>query len=98
MWPITGGSFTGLTSRLKVAVALAPSPSVTVTVIDAVPEAFATGTARKDRLPPVPVTTNVSFGINDVSPEVAETVKASAGPSGSDTLNGISIGMSSGVV
>src|SRR5689334_19553464 len=97
MFPIKGASFTELTSSMNVMKLLAPLVSVTVRVIADVPVALRAGTARNERFVPVPLTTRVSLGIRAVFDETAETVNVSGGES-SDTVNGISMGVSSDVL
>src|SRR5258706_14948606 len=95
MWEIVGGSFTAVTSTLKL-VSVVSLPSLTLTVMIALPDRLATGVSVTVRFTPAPPNTMLSFGINKGLEEEPLTNRLIGKVSASLTVKAIaSVGWSS---
>src|SRR3954471_23263299 len=82
---MVGGSFTGVTVRIKLLLAVPPAPSFTVRVIRVVPLWLVAGVTKRARLVPLPPRTMALLGTRVWLVEVAVTVRAPAAVSRSLT-------------
>ena len=92
-----GGSFTALTVRRNAVLRLL-APSLTVRVINEVPNRFAAGTTVTVRFVPLPSKNMLFVATSAAFVDVALNASRKAGVSGSVTVNGSVMGLSSLIV